>query len=338
MRFSVGLPTGMEGLMYPVPFAGVEDILHIARQAETLGYDGVWGNDHLTTQHYVRQEFSTPPNYWEVLITLAAVAVNTKRLRIATGVLVPALRQDIVVLAKQLATLDHISGGRLDLGMGVGAYREEFEALHPQRDIHRGKALEEAIQALHILFSQRQASWEGTFYHFKDVEMYPKPLQDLIPLYVGGNNVNALRRAAQYGQGWLGAGMPVEQFSSAIQTLNIFLEQAGRQPGCLDIAPQFSVCMGKTSEKALDTFRRSQMYSHLVSLSKTTLKDQVNDGFKFEDIDLIGSSQQIIERIGGLQDTGVTHMAGLLFTARNVEEYLEQMQQFAEEVIPLISS
>lgn len=130
MCFSVGLPTGMEGLMYPIPFAGIEEMITIACQAEELGYDGVWGNDHMNTQIYVRQEFNTPPNYWEVLITLTVIAANTGRLKIGTGVLVPALRHDIVVLAKQIATLDHVSHGRLILGMGVGAYREEIGRAH----------------------------------------------------------------------------------------------------------------------------------------------------------------------------------------------------------------
>lgn len=338
MRFSVGLPTSMEGLMVPVPFAGIQQIIQIAQSAEAWGFEGVWGNDHMTTQGYVRREFAAPPNYWEVLVTLAAAAVSTQRLRIATGVLVPAMRQDIVVLAKQLATLDHLSGGRLSVGVGVGAYREEFEALLPGKDVHRGNALEESLQALHLLFTQRRATWEGSFYHFKDVEMYPKPLQNPLPVYIGGNNVNALRRAARYGQGWLGAGMPLPQFRQALETLNLLLEQAGRQPGCLDIAPQFSVCLGKTREKALAEFRKSQMYRHLLSLSQSTLKDQVSGGFEFEDIDLIGSSAEIREKIGSLQNIGVTHIAGMLFTANTVSEYLDQMQWFSEEVIPYFSS
>ncbi len=338
MRFSVGLPTGMEGLMYPIPFAGAQDIVRIAQAAEALAFEGVWGNDHMTTQRYVRQEFASPPNYWEVLITLAAVAACTRRLRIATGVLVPAMRQDIVVLAKQLATLDHFSGGRLTVGVGVGAYREEFEALQPKKSVHRGNALEEFLQALALLFNERTASWDGSFYQYQDVEMYPKPLQNPLPIYVGGNNIKSLQRAARYGQGWLGAGMPAAQFRGALESLNHFLEQAGRQPGSLDIAPQFSVCLGKTHEAALKTFRQSQMYCHLVSLSQTTLKDQVSDGFSFEDIDLIGTCQEVIEHIGILQQIGVTHMAGLLFTASTVDEYVDQMQWFAEDVIPHFSS
>ncbi len=334
MRFSVGLPTGMEGLMYPIPFAGIDDILIIARRAEELGYEGVWGNDHMTTQAYVRQEFDTPPNYWELLITLTAIAMQTSRLRIGTGVLIPAMRRDIVVLAKQIATLDHISKGRLTLGVGVGAYREEFEALQPNCKIHRGDALEESLKAIRTLFSRRNADWEGKYYQYRDVEMYPKPIQQPFPIYIGGNSPNALRRAAHFGQGWIGAGMPPEQFKTAINKIYQYLTDAGRAGESFDIAPQFSACLESSYEIAINKFRQSQMYKHLISLSKTTLKDQVDQGFRFEEIDLVGDKDEIIKRIATLQQIGVTHLAGILFTANSVSDYLDQMQRFAEEIIP----
>ena len=333
MRFSVGLPTAMEGLMYPIPFANPQQVIEIAQLAEQLGYHSVWGNDHMTTPRYVRQEFSQPPNFWEALVTLSTVAAHTTTLRVGTGILVPAMRRDTVVLAKQLATLDQFSGGRLLLGVGVGAYREEFEALHPGWQVHRGRVLEENIHALRLLFSQRCASHQGEYLHFEDVEMYPKPLQDPLPLYVGGNNPNAVQRAARYGQGWLGAGMPLEQLREQIARLRRFALEYGRDPDKIDVAAQFSACLGSSFEVAKRKFRASQMYRHLVSLSATSLKDQVAAGFQFEDIDLVGSSQQIVERAGALGEAGMTHIAGILFTANTVEEYKQQMQVFAEEVM-----
>ena len=138
MRVSLGLPTCMEGMMYPVPFISSDQIVDVAKLAEVCGYHSVWGNDHMTTQRYVRKEFKQPPNFWEVLITLSFVVAETKKLRVATGVLIPAMRRDIVVTAKQLATLDQFSKGRLMVGMGVGAYREEFESLNPDWQVKRG--------------------------------------------------------------------------------------------------------------------------------------------------------------------------------------------------------
>ncbi|MCC6146226.1 MAG: TIGR03619 family F420-dependent LLM class oxidoreductase [Anaerolineaceae bacterium] len=333
MRFSVGLPTCMEGMMYPVPFATSAQIVEIAQYADKLGYHSVWGNDHMTTQRYVRAEFPTPPNFWEILITLTYVAAQTTTLRVATGVLVPAMRRDIVVMAKQLATLDQFSGGRLMVGMGVGAYREEFEALQPGWKVQRGDVLEECVQALQVLFSQRIADWQGTYYAFKDVEMYPKPVQTPLPFYIGGNNANSIRRAALYGQGWMGAGMPPDQLFVHVKRLREIAAENGRDPDTIDIAPQMAACIDKNQEAAHQRFQNSQMYAHLVSLKATTLKDQAKSGAKFEDINLIGDGQTIIERVGKLRDAGASHISGILFTANTVEEFKDQMQYFAEEVI-----
>ena len=319
--------------MYPVPFAKAEELIQIAKLAEELGYYAVMGNDHMTTQTYVREEFKTPPNFWEVLVTLSAIAAETTTLRLATGVLVPAMRRDIVVLAKQIATLDHFSGGRVFLGMGIGAYREEFNALHPNWKVHRGNLLEECIQSLRVLFTERNASWQGEYIHFTDVEMFPKPLQELLPFYIGGNSTKSLERTARYGQGWLGAGMPVDQMAEAVERLRELAEQSERDWRTIEIAPQFVACVDKTHEAACKRYRSSQMYKHLLSLSGTSLKDQVKAGVDFEDMDLIGTPDEILERVKQYEEIGVNHAAGILFTAESVSELKDQMQMFAEGVI-----
>ena len=117
--FSVGFPTAMEGLTYPIPFSDPSDLVRIARHAEALGYHSVWGNDHMTTQHYVRAEFPAPPRFWEPLVTYSFLAAHTKTLKFGTGVLVLPMRRDIVVTAKQIATLDHLSNGRVEIGVGM---------------------------------------------------------------------------------------------------------------------------------------------------------------------------------------------------------------------------
>ena len=171
MIVSAGLPTCMAGMMYPVPFAGPDDLVRIAKQAEKLGYHSVWGNDHMTTQRYVRQEFSQPPDFWEPLVTYAYLAAETTTLKFGTGMLISPMRRDIVVVAKQVATLDHFSRGRFMLGFGVGAYREEFEALHPTWKVHRGKLEAESIQAIKHLFANRIASWQGDYFQKEDFRL-----------------------------------------------------------------------------------------------------------------------------------------------------------------------
>ncbi|MBI3513766.1 MAG: TIGR03619 family F420-dependent LLM class oxidoreductase [Proteobacteria bacterium] len=335
MLVSAGLPTGMEGLTYPIPFSEPEAVIRIAQHAERLGYHSVWGNDHMTTQNYVRGEFPVPPRFWEPLMTYAFIAAATKTLRFGTGLLVLPMRRDIVVTAKQIVTLDHFSGGRFELGIGIGAYREEFEALNPDAEGRRGDMVDEGLQAFKLLFEQRVASFDGKHYKFRDVELAPKPLQKRLPIYVGGNNANNIKRVVQYGaDGWLPAGVPLERLRRDIKVLHELAQKAGRDPKSIAVAPQYVVHVGKTHEAALARFRQSQMNKHLTSLRKSTLKEQ--GALSHEDINLIGMPDEIIERALAFKAAGVTHLLGLYFAANSVSELLDQMQMFAEQVMPKI--
>jgi probable F420-dependent oxidoreductase len=334
MRVSAGLPTGMEGLTYPIPFSDPENIIRIAQAAETFGYDSVWGNDHMTTQHYVRAEYPVPPRFWEPLVTYAFVLSNTKTLKVGTGILVLPMRRDIVVTAKQIATLDHFSKGRLEIGVGIGAYREEFAALQPDSPLRRGDIVDEGVQALRTLFTERVASFEGKFYRFRDVELWPKTFQSRIPIYIGGNNANNLRRTIAWGDGWLPAGIHVERLRQSIKTLHQMAEQAGRDPKTIEVCPQFVVHIGRTRAAALERFRQSQMNKHLTSLRKSTLKDQ--GAISHEEINLIGTPAEVVDKALAYRDAGVTHLLGLYFAANTVDELIDQMQIFAEEVTPKI--
>jgi probable F420-dependent oxidoreductase len=333
--FSVGFPTGMEGLTYPIPFSDPDELVRIAQRAEALGYHSVWGNDHMTTQHYVRAEFPVPPRFWEPLVTYAFLAAHTKTLKFGTGVLVLPMRRDIVVTAKQIATVDHLSNGRVEIGVGIGAYREEFEALHPEGRVHRGEMVEEGVKALRLLFAERDASFDGKYYKFKDVELFPKPKQKHLPIYFGGNNQEHLRRTALHADGWIPAGMPERELRRMVGQLKEMTEAAGRKFADLQIAPQYVVHLGRDQEKAVAQFRKSQMAKHFESLKKSTLKGQAS--LNPEDINLIGSVETVIERANAFREAGVTHFLGLFFAANSVPELLDQMQMFAEEVRPKIA-
>ena len=333
--FSVGFPTGMEGLTYPIPFSDPERLVQIAKHAEALGYHSIWGNDHMTTQNYVRAEFPVPPRFWEPLVTYSFLAAQTTTLRFGTGVLVLPMRRDIVVTAKQIATLDHLSNGRVEIGVGVGAYREEFEALNPEGHVHRGDMVEEGVKALQLLFSERSASFSGKYYQFMDVELYPKPKQTRLPIYFGGNNPNHLRRTAESADGWVPAGLPLEKLRSMVGELKEMTEAAGRDFGQLQIAPQYVVHLGRDQDKAVASYKQSQMYKHFESLKKSTLKDQRSTNS--EDINLVGSIETVVERANAFREAGVTHFLGLFFAANSVPELLDQMQMFAEEVRPKIT-
>jgi probable F420-dependent oxidoreductase len=329
---SAGLPTCMEGMMYPIPFSEPDAVLRVARHAEALGFHSVWGNDHMTTQHYVRAEFPTPPRFWEPLVTYAFVAAQTSTLRLGTGVLVLPMRRDIVVLAKQLATLDHFSGGRLELGVGIGAYREEFAALWPDSGAHRAAMMEEGVAALQCLFSERVASFSGKYYRFRDVELFPKPLQVRLPVYFGGNSANHLPRVARAADGWIPAGMEPARLAGLVSQLHELTAAAGRDPASIAVAPQYMVHIGRDHEAAVARFRRSQVHKHLVSLRKSTLREQA--GLSMEEINIVGSFDAALEKAMRIREAGATHFLGLYFAADEVGELLEQMQMFAEAIMP----
>jgi len=289
MRVSAGLPTGMEGLTYPIPFSDPENVIRIAQAAESFGYDSVWGNDHMTTQNYVRAEFPVPPRFWEPLITYAFVLSETKTIKVGTGILVLPMRHDIV---------------------------------------------DEGLQALNLLFRDRVASFEVQYYKFKDVELFPKPFQKKLPIYVSGNHANNIERAVQWADGWLPAGMHVDRIRSGVKSLREQADKAGRDWKTIEVCPQFVVHLGKTHEAAIESFRKSQMNKHLVSLQKSTLKGQ--GAATHEEINLIGTPAEVVDKALAFKEAGVTHLLGLYFAANSVPELLDQMQSFAEEVMPKV--
>jgi len=272
-----------------------------------------------------------PPNYYDPLISLAFIAAAVPEIRLGTSVVVLPMREP-VVLAKQVATLDVFANGRMWLGLGVGAYREEFEAVRPAlKHANRGAMLEEGVRALRILFSERDASFSGRYYQFEKVEMAPKPAQDPLPIYIGGNSEANAERAGRYGQGWLPAILPPRTIATRLDRLRKAAEASSRDPAVIDVAPQVTVCLGRTADDAQARFRRSQLYHHLESLQRSTLRGQ--DLREVTAHDLIGTPPQVLDKIGEFARVGVTHLAALVFTSNSVAEMEEQMHWFAEEVI-----
>jgi probable F420-dependent oxidoreductase len=331
MKFGVALPTCTEGMMYPVPFATPDDLLRVTTEAEALGYYAVMGNDHMTTQQYVRQSFPDPPNFYEPLITYAYCAARTSSIRFMTGVIVMPVREP-VVLAKQIATLDQLSGGRFLLGIGVGAYREEFVAVHPElKGANRGAMVHEGIQSLRLLFTERTASFSGQYFHFSDVELYPKPLQQPLPIFSAGNAEGSIQRAAELCEGWLPAGIGPDEIAAGRTKLFAYARNAGRDPGAISIAPQLVVSIGRTQEQAREAFLRSQLYEHLVSLQQSTLKGV--DTSSYEAVNLIGTPDEICRRVERFAQAGVDHLAGLLFVGNSIGEMMDQVRLFAQTVV-----
>lgn len=330
MKFSVCLATGYEGVAYPIPFCEPRDLIRVAKLCEQFGYDGVWGNDHITTQDYVRRLYSQPPNFYEVLITMAMIAEATTKLRVGTSLLVMPMREP-VYLAKQVITIDQLSGGRFTLAIGLGAYREEFDAWAGNRypGSRRGDMLDEGIAAFNTLITDRVSSFDGKYYSFKNVEMFPKPKQNPFPLFVGGHNLESLERTAKFGRGWLPGWRPFHEIGERIAIIRKRAAELGRDPDEIEMAPQFSLHLGKTVEEAEKSYMKSGIVAHRVSLAHTG-----RDPMHQITGNLVGSPASVVDKINTLKGMGVNHCSAMAIAVNTHDEFIEQIQWFAEEVMP----
>jgi probable F420-dependent oxidoreductase len=182
-----------------------------ARAAEDLGFRALWTSDHLLAP-------STLPQFarvFEPLVVLAHLAAVTSRIRLGTSVIVLPMRSPFVV-AKQAATLDQLSNGRLILGIGVGSFGEEYTNVHADFRT-RGARLDEAIRLFRHLWSGSREPFEGRFYDFPDGVFDPLPVQrDRLPLLIGGRSDAALRRAGREADIWQTTTLTPETFPAAV--------------------------------------------------------------------------------------------------------------------------
>lgn len=220
---------------FAVPSAGSwatpENQLDVAGRAEKLGYQSLW-----TLQRVLNPVDSDPTSYRNVpdpLLTLAYLAGHTTTARLGVAVLnlpfvAPAL------LAKQTATLDRLSHGRLDLGLGLGWMREEFVAAGVPLE-RRGARVAEYLTVLTALWSGHAAAFDGEFYHLPEVLMSPTPVQrPRPPILFGGASDAALRRVGRLADGWISAsGQPPRTIGRAVATVRAAAERAGRDPDAL---------------------------------------------------------------------------------------------------------
>lgn len=319
-------------MAYPVPFATADDVVRIAVEAEQLGYDEVAGNDHLSTQRFVREAWPAAPDYFEPLMMLATIAAKTSTVRLGTGILVLPMR-DPVLLAKQVATLDQISGGRVTLAVAAGGYRDEFEAVAPDlAEANRNDLMTEGIESLRVLFEQSRSTYDGKYRRFVDVESYPKPVQSPLPIYSGGNGKGAIRRAGQRCEGWLPAKIGPAELAAGRAKVHGYAREAGRDASAITIALQSVVCIADTAAQAREKFRQSTFQLFRCSLNDTMLTGVSEDQYIADS--LIGTPDEVCEKVAAFQEAGLDAFSATLFVADTIDEMLDQMRLFAKYVLP----
>jgi F420-dependent oxidoreductase-like protein len=216
MRFSV----------WPNPSQRFEEVLEIARHAEATGWDGLWYADH-----FMPDGQNTLVPWPEAWTTLAALAASVPRLRLGPLVTGNTYRHP-AVLAKMAATVDHVSGGRLVLGLGAGWQENEHRQygipFHTLRE--RLERLGEACEVIKSLFSNEKTTFKGRYYQLEDAVLEPKPLQRPLPLLVGGGGEKVtLRIAARFADEWNVWG-DVETLRRKMRILDVYCSEAGRDP------------------------------------------------------------------------------------------------------------
>jgi probable F420-dependent oxidoreductase len=329
VKFSVALPTSYEGLGYPVGFARDGSIfVRLARAAEELGYDGVWANDHLVTPRFLRGSGDGAPGFYEPLVVLSQIAGATQRVRLGTAVVALPLR-DPLALAKQVATLDVLAGGRVTLGVGAGAYPEEFAAVHPERDAaDRRATFIENLAVLRQLLDEGGGSYAGRWVRFDDVEVSPAPAQRPFPIYIGGHTQLAIERAARWGQGWMPGWRPIVELRDWIAHLRKRVAEAGRADDSVEVAPELSATIAANHEDAVRRYEASRFARHRRSRDPAK-----RDPTLVTASNLVGSPEAILERVAALADAGVDHCAAIAFPAETVDELLDQWGRFSAEIL-----
>lgn len=225
---------------WPAPAQDFETVLDLARHAEATGWDGVWYADHFMPN---AEDTSQPwPECW---VTLAALAPQVPRLRLGTLVCGNTYRHP-AVLAKMAATLDHVSGGRFVLGLGAGWQENEHRQygipFHTTRE--RLERLDEACAVIKALYTQEKSDFEGRYYQLANASLEPKPLQDPLPLLVGGGGEKVtLRIAARWADEWNVWGTP-ETLAHKVSVLEAHCRELGRDPRTIRRSAQALVFLG----------------------------------------------------------------------------------------------
>ncbi|MFE0456717.1 TIGR03619 family F420-dependent LLM class oxidoreductase [Streptomyces sp. NPDC058914] len=219
MEYGIQLPVQSQSTLYTEPWeagAGPADLVAVARAADRAGFAYVACCDHVAIPRRLAGAMSTV--WYDPVATLAHLAAVTERVRLLSHVAVVGLRHPLLT-AKQYATLDHLSGGRLILGVGAGHVREEFEVLGVDFE-RRGAVLDETIDALRAALGPEEfPEHHGKAYDFEGLGQRPRPAQRRVPLWVGGSSPAAVRRAALKGDGWLPQGDPRDRLPAQIERI-----------------------------------------------------------------------------------------------------------------------
>lgn len=298
--WGVQLPVVAQSKMVASPWErglGAGPLVAAAKAADAAGAFYVAVCDHTAIPRPAAETMST--TWYHPFVTLSYLAAVTKSTRLMTNVLVGPYRHPLET-AKAVSTLDEMSGGRALLGVGAGHVPGEFEALGVDFE-GRGGALDEAIDLLREAFAHEYPDFDGPTFHVHDVGSAPRPVQEHLPIWVGGSSKPALRRAAERGDGWIPQGTPRDKMPEQIDYLHRHRDEA--RPGAeVEIGAMVGCHVGPAD---WDVPRGA----------------------------LVGEPEEIVESYNEYGTWGVSHLQVKLH-ARSLDEYCDQLAAFGESVAP----
>jgi probable F420-dependent oxidoreductase len=211
-------------------------VVEAAQALEARGFESIWVPEHTHIPSSRKTPYlyggELPDAYRHTLdpyVVLGMIAATTQRIRLGTGISL-VVERDPITLAKSVASVDQLSGGRMELGIGGGWNREELEH-HGVPFPRRWKVLRERTEAMRAIWTQEEASYQGEFVSFEKIWCWPKPVQQPGPrVWIGGDGANTLRRVVRYGDGWLPTSDKRPSFADKIAELNALAAAAGRGP------------------------------------------------------------------------------------------------------------
>lgn len=262
------------------------------------------------------------------MTTLAFAAAETERVRLGTGVLVLPYR-DPVILAKQVATLDRLSGGRFLLGLGLGAWKSEFASVAAWRGrAHRGRMVGEFTELLRCLLDGADApiSYQGRYVSVDGVDLHPRPLQQPLPFYLLGRNDDALARVARFGNGLMAGAAVAAERKAALAAL---LPAVERTIDEFDVLAEGELRLARSHEQAAREYRASRFGEYRASRGADLDKMMASNW--------IGTPQQVTEKIAAVAEQGIDHFNVLHIVGDTLQERMEQMQWFMEDVASALS-
>lgn len=227
VAFGMQLPVQAQSRLFAEGWeaaAGISAMVDMARVAESAGFSYVAVCDHAAIPKDRAEQMSTV--WWDCVATLSYLAAVTSRIRLLSHVYVLPLTHPLRA-AKQWMTLDALSGGRAIMGVGAGHVEGEFAALGVDMR-RRGALLDEALDAVRAAFADEYSSHRGAQWSYRDMGLSPRPVQERIPIWVGGSSRAAIARAAEKGDGWLPQGAPEGGMSAAIAMINDLREKHER--------------------------------------------------------------------------------------------------------------